>query len=86
MKRAVALMLLVVLGCSGAQGSRNDLPPAARPLWDRCRSAINTMCHDRAVGDPTQERECEARTGHDFGALPDDAAREQYMRAHGCAL
>lgn len=86
MMRYTVCMLVFVVGCSGSQGSRSDIPAAARPLWDQCRTAVDAYCHGRAQGDPTQERDCEARTGHDFGALPDDAARRQFMRDHQCAL
>lgn len=80
-----SLFLLAMVGCSGTQGTRSDIPAAGRPLWDQCRASIDTWCHNRASGDPTQERDCEATTGHDYGALADDdAARRTFLRAHGC--
>ncbi|MDO9019389.1 MAG: hypothetical protein Q8S73_21600 [Deltaproteobacteria bacterium] len=87
MTRTIAsLFLLAVVGCSGQQGMRSDIPAAGRPLWDRCRPSVDTWCHNRAQGDPTLERECEGNTGHDYGLLADDAARQQFLRAHGCSL
>lgn len=84
-QRAV-VMLVVLLGCSGTQGSRSDIPVGIRPLWDQCRPAIDTWCHNRAQGDPTQERECEATTATEYVAQPDALARRQFLIAHRCPL
>lgn len=84
MMRTVFLSLVVLVGCSGAQSAQNDIPAAARPLWEQCRPSIDSYCHNRAQGDPSLERECEATTAHDYGVITDDAARRQYLRTHGC--
>lgn len=81
-----SLFLMATLGCSGTQGTRSDIPAAGRPLWDQCRASVDAWCHNRASGDPTQERDCEATAGHDYSALADDPARQQFLRAHGCSL
>ena len=84
MPTSASLFLLVIVGCSGQQGMRSDIPAAGRPLWDQCRASIDTWCHARASIDPTQERGCEATTGHDYGAIDAAAARRTFLRAHGC--
>ena len=86
MMQRTAFLLVVLGGCSGAMGARSDIPVAERPLWDRCRPALDAWCHDRSLGDPSLERECEANTGNDYIALPNEAAQRQFLRAHRCQL
>lgn len=87
MKHTAAFFLLAAMAaCSGVQGTRSDIPAAARPLWDQCTSAVNAWCERSSQGDPTRDRECKANVGHDYSAIPDDAGRRQFLSAHGCAL
>lgn len=86
MNRATILALVLAAACSGQQGTRADIPAEGRPLWDQCRSSVDSYCHERAVGDPTRERECEGQTGVDYAALRDEAARRRFLMEHGCRL
>ena len=80
------LILVALVGCSGSQGNRSDIPVAARPLWDQCHSSVEAWCHTRGQGDLTLERECEGNVGHEYAAIADEAARRQFLSAHGCTL
>lgn len=87
MVQRIALVLVVLGGCSSNQGgARDDIPAAARPLWDQCRSSLEAWCNSQSQGDPALERECEGTTAHDYAALRDEAARRQYLTAHRCTL
>lgn len=86
MMQRIAFAFVVLAGCSGRQGTRNDIPPDGRPLWDQCHAAIEAYCHDRGQGDPTRERECSGQVGTDYSALTSDDARRQFLAARRCTF
>ncbi len=75
-----------VVGCSSSQTSGASIPAAGRSMWNQCSSPMTAWCHRQGQGDPTLDRECEATTAREYAALPEDAARRQYLTAHGCTL
>ncbi|MDB4928703.1 MAG: hypothetical protein JWM10_1187 [Myxococcaceae bacterium] len=81
-----ALALAALAGCASSQTMESSIPPAGRPMWDRCSSSISAWCHRQGQGDPTLDRDCEENAAHDYGALADDVARRNYLTAHACAL
>jgi hypothetical protein len=81
-----ALTLALLAGCSSAQTAGAGIPAAGRPMWEQCSTAVTAWCHRQGQGDPTLDRDCEATTAREYGALADDAARQAYLRARACAL
>jgi hypothetical protein len=81
-----ALALVALAGCSSPQTMESTIPPAGRPMWDRCTTSLSAWCHRQGQGDPTLDRECEENAAHDYSALADDVARRNYLTAHACAM
>ena len=81
-----ALALAVLGGCSSPQTMDAEIPPAGRPLWTQCNSAVSAWCHRQGQGDPTLDRDCEENAARDYRVLADDVARRRYLTAHSCSL
>lgn len=82
----VGVTLAAFAACSSPQTVDATIPPAGRPMWQQCNSAISSWCHRQGQGDPTLDRDCEENTAREYRALADDAARRQYLTAHTCSL
>ena len=86
-QKLLPLLALVALGaCSAPQTMEAEIPPAARPMWDHCNSALSAWCHRQGQGDPTLDRDCEENSAREYRRLADDDARRRYLTAHSCTL
>lgn len=86
MNHRIALMLVVLGGCSATQASDIEIPAAGRSMWDHCHSAMDTWCTAQSQGDLTLNRDCHMNTTREYSQLRDEAARRQYLTAHRCTM
>ncbi|MDB4931986.1 MAG: hypothetical protein JWM10_4470 [Myxococcaceae bacterium] len=86
MSNRIALLLIVLCGCSSTQASQIEIPAAGRPMWEQCRSAMDAWCHAQSQGDLTLNRDCEMNTTREYSRLGDEAARRSYLTTHRCTL
>ena len=86
LRPVILLGLTLFAGCASTQTSDAAIPSAGRPMWSQCSAPVTAWCHRQGQGDPTLDRDCEAATVREYAALPDEAARRQYLTARSCSL
>ena len=77
-------LALLALACSAQRPQIASMPPDVRAGWDRCERAVTRWCADRSNGSPTTERDCVESESQSYARQADEAARQAYLRAHGC--